>query len=125
MKKVSFALAIVITAFGACDIKTESGQPTGTYVNNSKSEYSLAFDTLIVTPLNKSDNNYQIERKTGYQKIRGGILKPKEYKVEKWQSSWDETKQTLSETELGRQMSLSQDGKVLTLKTTQYQRIKQ
>lgn len=124
MKASFILLAIIITACIACDSKSNSGSLTGTFINYSKSEYSVAFDTLVISSLNQSGISYQIERKTGYQKIRNGITQPKEYKMEKWQSSWSEEKQTLSETEYGRQIALGKDGQTLTLKNTEYQKIK-
>ena len=124
MKASFILLAIIITLFIGCNTKSNSNEPTGTFVNYSKGEYSLAFDTLIITPLNQSGNSFQVERKTGYQKIRDGIIRPKEYKTEKWQSSWDEGTQTLSETEYGRQITSGKDGRTLTLKSTEYKKIK-
>ena len=124
MKIIIFISAIIITVCIACNTTSNSSEPKGTFVNYSKGEYSLAFDTLIITPLNQTGNSFQVERKTGYQKIRDGITRPKEYKTEKWQSSWDEETQTLSETEYGRQITSGKDGKSLMLKTTEYQKIK-
>ncbi len=124
MKASFILLAIIITACIACNSKSNSDSITGTFINYSKGEYSIAFDTLIITPLNQSGNNYQIERRTGYQKIRNGITQPKEYKVEKWQSTWNEENQKLSETEYGRQITSGKDGRTLTLKSTEYKKIK-
>lgn len=122
--KASFILLAIILTACACNSKSNSGSLTGTFINYSKSEYSIAFDTLIISPLNQSGNNYQIERKTGYQKIRNGITQPKEYKMEKWQSTWNEESQKLSETEYGRQITSGKDGQTLTLKNTEYKKIK-
>ena len=124
MKALSFIIILAIVAFIGCTSNSQSKSLSGTFTNQSKSEYSTASDTLIITPLTQSTNSYQIERKTGFQKIRNGVTGAKEYKTEKWQSTWNEDKQVLSETDYGRQITPSKDGNFVTLKNTQYQKIK-
>ena len=124
MKASTILLILTLATFVGCKSNSQSNSLAGTFTNQSKSEYSIASDTLIISPSTQSTNIYQIERKTGYQKIRNGVLQVKEYKTEKWQSSWNEDKQILSETEYGRQITPSKDGQSLTLKNTQYQKIK-
>ena len=124
MKALSFIIILAIVAFIGCTSNSQSKSLSGTFTNQSKSEYSTAFDTLIITPSTQSTNSYQIERKTGFQKIRNGVTGAKEYKTEKWQSTWNEDKQVLSETDYGRQITPSKDGSSVTLKNTQYQKIK-
>ena len=124
MKALSFIIILAIVAFVGCTSNSQSKSLSGTFTNQSKSEYSTASDTLIITPSTQSTNSYQIERKTGFQKIRNGVTQAEEYKTEKWQSIWNEDKQVLSETEYGRQITPSKDGNSVTLKNTQYQKIK-
>jgi hypothetical protein len=124
MKALTVKIFFIVVAFIGCKSNTQSNSLSGTFTNQSKSEYSTASDTLIITPLTQSSNSYQIERRTGFQKIRNGETQAKEYKTEKWQSSWSEDKQVLSETEYGRQITPSKDGSSVTLKNTQYQKIK-
>ena len=124
MKTLAIIIIFTIVAFMGCKSNSQSNFLSGTFTNQSKSEYSTASDTLIITPSPQSRNNFQIERRTGYQKMRNGILQTKEYKTEKWQSSWSEDKQALTETEYGRQITPSMDGNSVTLKNTEYQKIK-
>jgi hypothetical protein len=124
MKAISFIIILAIVAFIGCTSNSQSKSLSGTFTNQSKSEYSIASDTLIITPSTQSTNSYQIERKTGFQKIRNGVTQAKEYKTEKWQSKWNEEKQVLSETEYGRQITPSKDGNSVTLKNTEYLKIK-
>jgi hypothetical protein len=124
MKALSFIIILAIVAFIGCTSNSQSKSLSGTFTNQSKSEYSTASDTLIITPSTQSTNSYQIERKTGFQKIRNGVTEAKEYKTETWQSTWNEDKQVLSETDYGRQITPSKDGNSVTLKNTQYQKIK-
>jgi hypothetical protein len=123
MKALSFIIILVIVAFIGCTSNSQSKSFSGTFINQSKSDYSMASDTLIITPSTQSNNTYQIERKTGFQKIRNGATQAKEYKTEKWQSTWSEEKQVLSETEYGRQITLNKDGNSVTLKNTEYRKI--
>ncbi len=124
MKVLSFIITLAIVAFIGCTSNSQSKSLSGTFTNQSKSEYSTASDTLIITPSTQSTNSYQIERKTGFQKIRNGVTQAKEFKTEIWQSTWDEDKKVLSETDYGRQITPSKDGNFVTLKNTQYQKIK-
>ena len=124
MKALTIIVVLTIVTFVGCKSNSQSNSLSGTFTNQSKSDYSTASDTLIITPSPQSTNSFQIERKTGYQKIRNGIIQTKEYKTEKWQSTWSEDKQVLSETEYGRQITPSKDGNSVTLKNTEYKKIK-
>lgn len=96
---------------------------SGVYVNQAQSEFSIASDTLIITAVNLADKTYQIEDRTGYQKIRNGKKLPAEYKQEKWQATWNPDKQVLAETEYGRQISVLRDKPGVQLKNTVYLKI--
>jgi hypothetical protein len=124
MKALTIMMILLGVSIIGCKSSSHSNVLSGTFTNQSKSEYSTASDTLIIAPSSQSNNSYKIERRTGYQKIRNGVLQAKEYKTENWLSSWSDDKQVLSETEYGRQITPSKDGKSVTLKNTQYQRIK-
>lgn len=124
MKALIAIISLTFVVLVGCKSNSQSNLVAGTFTNHSQSEYSTASDTLIITPLNRTSNTYKIERRTGFQKIRNGVAQAKEYKTEKWESSWNEDKQILSETEYGRQISPSKDGNAVTLKNTQYQKIK-
>lgn len=124
MKAITVIVSLIFVAFLGCKSKSQTNSLAGTFTNQSKSEYSIASDTLIIKPLNQSSNTYQIERRTGFQKIRNGVTQPKEYKTEKWQSSWNGDKEVLSETEYGRLITPGKDGNSVTLKNTEYQKIK-
>ncbi|WP_394772269.1 hypothetical protein [Mucilaginibacter sp.] len=124
MRVLTIMMILAVFAIIGCKSNSQKKSLSGTFTKQSKSEYSTASDTLIITPSTQSNNSYEIERRTGFQKIRNGELQAKEYKTEKWQSSWSEDKQVLSETEYGRQITPSIDGNSVTLKNTLYQKIK-
>ncbi|TWR25478.1 hypothetical protein FPZ42_12835 [Mucilaginibacter achroorhodeus] len=108
--------------FAGCGNSETNSDFSGSYVNKAQSEYSIAFDTLILSK--KSELSYEIERKTGFQKIRNGSIMAKEFKSERWSAQWNKDNMFLSETELGRQITFSEDGKSLSLKGTEYLKIK-
>ncbi|SDG10904.1 hypothetical protein [Mucilaginibacter gossypii] len=124
MKALIVIISLTFVALIGCKSNSQSNSLEGTFTNQSKSEYSTASDTLIITRSSQSSNTYQIERRTGFQKIRNGVTQAKEYKTEKWQSSWSDDKQVLSETEYGRQITPGKDGNSVKLKNTEYQKIK-
>lgn len=124
MKALIAIISLTFLALIGCKSKSQSNSVEGTFTNQSESEYSKASDTLIIIPSNQSSTTYQIERRTGFQKIRNGVTQAKEYKTEKWQSTWKEDNQVLSETEYGRQITVNKDNNSVTLKNTQYQKIK-
>jgi hypothetical protein len=107
----------------ACN-SSENPELSGIYTNQAQSEYSIASDTLIITAVSLADKTYQIENRTGYQRIRNGQKLPAEYKEEKWQATWNPDKQVLAETEYGRQISVLRDKPGVQLKNTVYLKIK-
>jgi hypothetical protein len=115
-----FSCAMLIIA---CD-SSKNPELSGIYTNQAQSEYSIASDTLIITTVNLADKTYQIENRTGYQKIRNGQKLRAEYKQEKWQATWNPDKQVLAETEYGRQISVLRDKPGVQLKNTVYLKIK-
>lgn len=115
---ISCALIII-----ACN-SSKNPELSGVYTNQAQSEYSIASDTLIITAVSLADKTYQIENRTGYQKIRNGQKLPAEYKQEKWQATWNPDKQVLAETEYGRQISVLRDKPGVQLKNTVYLKIK-
>lgn len=121
MKAFIIFLFLAVALYSCTNTANETDL-SGIYVNKSHSEYSIAFDTIIVSK--KSSANYEVARKTGFQKIRNGTALSKEYKFEKWPAQWDAQKMVLSETDLGRQITLNKGGKSINLKNTEYLKIK-
>lgn len=98
-------------------------QIAGIYITDFKNEYNITTDTLILSSTN-GNKTFQIERRSGYSKIREGKVLPKEYKQAKWVADYNEDKQLLQETELGRQIHLSLQKHTLLLGDSQYRKIK-
>ena len=123
MKVSTILIALVITSLYSCSTTNNKTDITGTYVTQFKNEYSSTSDTLVIASESNSQT-YNVERRTGFNKVRDGKTLPKEFKVAKWVSTYDVDKQVLQETELGKQISILPDKKSLKLGDTKYQKVK-
>jgi hypothetical protein len=95
----------------------------GTYINQSSGNYSIAFDTLIISKENDGGNSFSIERKVSFQKIRHGVLQSKEYHLEHWLAVYDDKIKVLTETKKGRMMTYVPEKKKLYLANNIYIKI--
>lgn len=123
MKVSTILIALTVISLYSCSYATKQTDITGTYVTQFKNDYSITADTLIVSS-EANSQTFNIERRTGFNKIRDGKTFPKEFKSKKWVSSYDTEKQVLQETELGKQISVLPEKQVLKLGDTEYQRVK-
>ncbi|WP_162996980.1 hypothetical protein [Mucilaginibacter kameinonensis] len=118
----SAVLGCMALAVTACQ-STSDHTVTGVYATRYENEYAMGNDTIIVTAYNRSARTYEIEKRTGYQKIRHGKILPKEYAHKKWMAQYDPEKQVLQETVFGRQLFLNPGKKELTMGETHYRRV--
>lgn len=93
----------------------------GTYVNTAGGKYSLADDTLVIVP--GGSNNYLIERRTGFNRISGGIKGKREYEKESWNAIYDEGTKTLQETRLGKLITFYPDSAYLKIGKRVYKKL--
>ena len=123
MKTLKFLIiagfALLIAGCGS----NKNPELTGVYVNESKNEFSIAKDTLIIKATSLTDKAYSIENRTTFQKIRNGQIQAAESKIVRWNAFWQTEQQVLSEGELGRQIRLSPDKKGIVIKNTLYKKI--
>jgi hypothetical protein len=91
---------------------------SGIYVTSFKQEFSIVNDTLIIKAYHQSSGTYQVERRSGYHRIRNGQIMPKEYKQGKWMATFDQDKFILQETAYGRQIYFKPDLKSLSFSVT-------
>lgn len=125
MKVSTILTALITILFMGCKSgSSHSEDYSGTYVLQTQGEYAKDYDTLVVSSEQSSKNTYSIQNKSGFQKIRNGVTMPKEYKQTTWVATWNEEKQVLAETELGRQIQFKNNGNSLVLKNSVYQKIK-
>lgn len=100
--KIMLLVAIALLAI-ACNNRKDAAI-SGIYVVDSKNEYTILSDTLIISAYNLSAGVYEVEKRSGYQLIRSGKILPKEFKRKSWKATFDKNEQVLSETALGRQI---------------------
>ena len=123
MKVSTILIALTVILFYSCSPAAKKTDISGTYVTQFKNEYSITSDTLVVGSEGNSQT-YNIERRTGFNKVRDGKILPKEFKVAKWVSSYNSDRQLLQETELGKQISVLTEKQSLKLGDTEYQKVK-
>lgn len=122
MKALIILLFVSFIIYGCSDTAKES-DPSGTYVTHFKNEYSLTDDTLIIRTISSSNQAYNIERKSGFQKIRNGVLKSKEFKSAKWDATYNIESKVLQQTDLGKQVYIT-DHNGVKLGDSEYKKIK-
>jgi hypothetical protein len=122
MKRSTILIVLTTLLFYSCGSNNTATDISGTYVTHFKNEYSITSDTLIITSESNSQI-YNVERRTGFNKVRDSKTFPKEFKVAKWVSTYNIDKQLLQETELGKQISILPNKKSLKLGDTEYQKI--
>lgn len=124
MKASTFLIVLLALFFTRCKSNSNVSDFSGKYALQTKGEYAIDYDTLIVSSDHSNANTYTIQNNSGFQKIRNGVTMPKEFKKTSWVATWNEDKQLLSETDLGRQIQFKDNGKSLILKNSTYQKIK-
>lgn len=104
MKTRLLSIALAATMLGACNPgadRTRDFTP-GTYTNHAEGEYSVAYDTLIIQPLDGESATYRIYRKNGYRRIENGKLLQPERKAEEWTAVYNPETKSMQETRQGR-----------------------
>jgi hypothetical protein len=107
MKNLIILCAVVMAMLTAC--KSDKVRPfiPGTYINNAGGEFSVANDTLVIEP--SESNNFYIHRMTGFNLITDGKIGEKEYETENWNTFYDESTKTLTETKRGKLITFYPD----------------
>jgi len=91
MKRSTILVALIAALFIRCTSRN-TVEISGSYVTQAHSEYGKDYDTLIISSDNSNKKTFSIESRTGYQKIRNGVLHSMEYKQERWIATWDADK---------------------------------
>jgi len=114
------ALALLaLCLFGGCHSQPQAAL-SGTFVNQAKSEFSVAFDTLTVEQV--QDENYLIHRRTGIRMLdESGKPGKLILESEEWKAVYDPDQKLMTEQRKGRQIRLNADG--LLLENSAYRRI--
>lgn len=126
MKQIFMAL-MSICLFPECnEVQKDSVRAfiEGSYVSAYATAYSKGKDTLQITELSKTGNNYSIICSVTYQRIRNGKNLPNESKQEQWVCIYDEDEKVLYATRTGKVISFIPEKDILLVGNKQYQKIK-
>lgn len=122
MKVNVILIAIAAILMTACTSDKTRDFIPGTYVNHAEGEYSTASDTLII--IASESNNFTIERKTGFKRIRNGKTGKQEYETEDWKAIYDEGTKSLTETGKGKLLTFYPEANKLLVGKREYKKIK-
>jgi hypothetical protein len=122
MKAIVIILFTTVALY-SCSQPEKETNFTGTYVTHFQNEYTITDDTLIISKINSSDQAYNIERKSGFIKIRNGVRQSREFKTSKWDATYNSDTKALQQTDLGKQLYLTENNNV-KLGNSQYTKVK-
>jgi len=123
MKTLKFIFLIAIALMAIACNRIKGRAISGVYVVDTKNEYTILSDTLVIEAYNLEAGVYQIDKRSGYQLIRDGKILPKQNKQKSWKATFDEEKQLLSETAFGKQIYVNTDAGTVSFGAT-YHKIK-
>lgn len=119
-------VVIIIILFG-CGAASKSDPLRlfipGVYVRQVVNEFSAGSDTLVITPLSKQGNSYQIVHRSGFQRIIGGKAQKRESKVENWTAVYNEQEKLLHETRKGKLISFNPEQGSLMVGSSEYKKV--
>jgi hypothetical protein len=118
----SGVLAAILFLIFCTGCTTGTKDISGIYVNYGEGEFSRAWDTLIIR--HDDTKSYLIERRTGFNRIRDGVLQPKEFKNENSMGVFDNESEQLREQRFGRIYSVTKSGDGLIIGKAFYKKIK-
>lgn len=120
MKTNIILSVLAIALFIACNTDKTRSFIAGTYVNETKGEFSIANDTLIIEPV--EGNNFIIHRKTGFNRIRNGKMGIAEHETEEWNAIYSEATKTLTESRRGKLISFFPNANKLMVGKREYKK---
>ncbi|MBB1287048.1 hypothetical protein HRH25_21880 [Flavisolibacter sp. BT320] len=124
--KLNFLPFLVIPVVLSCANSNSQGSSEtveGTYVMQSKSEFSVAEDTLIITTVLGQNDLFSVKRSVGFQRITDKSVQAKELKQEMATAIWEASTSQLKEQKHGRIYSLSADGNQLSIGLSIYTKL--
>ena len=125
MKLYFFPFLVVPVVLSCANSNSLGSNETaeGTYVMQSKSEFSVAEDTLIITPVTGQKDLFSLKRSVGFQRITGKGVQAKELKQETATAIWEAGSSKLKEQKHGRIYSVSADRGQILIGSSIYTRI--
>ena len=125
MKKYLFMLSPLVFLL-ACD-STKSDEirafVPGTYARFSDHEMRTQYDTLKITVISETGNNYSLVKSSSFQRKLDGKEFPWEYTKEEWTAVYDKNKRILNETRKGKVISFVPEKNILLVGTTEYKKL--
>ena len=112
---------IIIFLLSSC-IRTTN--ISGVYINQSKSESSIANDTLLISMYDENANTYLIERRTGYNRIINQVVQARKEKIENSIGVFNEAHNQLLEQTFGRLYSFTNKGEDMIIGKALYHKIR-
>lgn len=117
------AIAIMVSCKSSDDRQEPWRLAEGTYVLQSKSEFSVADDTLVIKPVIGQKGLFSIKRNISYQRTGAKGEIPREKKQEVSTAIWEPETTQLKEQKHGRFYSVSADGNQLLIGKTVYRKV--
>lgn len=124
MKKILLLSILATGGLAACNQPADTRQfIPGIYVNYAEGEFSVAYDTLIIQPLDAKQGTYRILRKSAYRRIEGNQLQPVVHKKEEWTALYNEETKSMQETRHGKVITFYPEARRLMVEKREYQKI--
>ncbi|MES2456352.1 MAG: hypothetical protein V4594_12460 [Bacteroidota bacterium] len=115
-----WCLALVLM-LGSCG-RGAGVSVAGTYVSHETGEYSISKDTLLILAAGGEDN-FQLVRRSGFQRIREGKLQAEEIKVQEFSGQFDPESLVMRLDGEDKQIRFFAGGKSLLLAKREYGKV--
>ena len=99
---------LIVFILAGCGHSGESGAPAflpGIYVRESTNEFSHIADTFMVRRTVAGANEYQVQRRSSFQRIHGAVKMPVELQSEEWLGVYDPSKWMLAGMDKNQELS--------------------
>jgi len=96
----------------------------GTYARFSDHEMRKEYDTIRISMISGTGNNYSLIRSSSFQRKLDRKEFPWEFTKEEWTAVYDENKRVLNETGKGKLISFVPEKSILLVGTTEYKKLK-
>jgi hypothetical protein len=119
---VSSMLLLLIACESTTSDKIRAFIP-GVYARFSDHEMRKEYDTIRISIISETGNNYGLKRSSSFKRKLDGKKYAWEYTKQEWTAVYDENKRVLNETRKGKVISFIPEKRMLLVGTTQYKKI--
>ena len=124
MKQLINGLVLVFIFACASKKQTIRDFITGVYVHEGKSDYSVAYDTLVITALDETSDTYTINKRVGFHIITNNALGPKTYEAAEMTVVFNHATNQLEDVEKRKTFTLMPEQHILMMNKKVYTKIK-